>query len=52
MAWIIDLILASGYTNAISIEYIQDCGGIQEGYEVRDETELLKRLLLDKGFTL
>jgi sugar phosphate isomerase/epimerase len=52
MGWMIDQILASGYGGAISIEYIQDCGGIQEGYEVRDETEILKQLLLDKGLRL
>lgn len=52
MPWMIDRILAAGYDGTISIEYIQDCGGLQEGYEVRDEAELLKRLLLDKGLTL
>ncbi len=52
MGWMIDQILASGYGGAISIEYIQDCGGIEEGYEVRDETEILKQLLLDKGLRL
>jgi sugar phosphate isomerase/epimerase len=52
MGWMIDQVLASGYGGAISIEYIQDCGGIQEGYEVRDETEVLKQLLLDKGLRL
>jgi sugar phosphate isomerase/epimerase len=49
MGWMVDQILASGYDGAISIEYIQDCGGIQEGYEVRDEAETLKQLLVDKG---
>ena len=52
MSWAIDQILASGYEGAISVEYIEDCGGIQEGYEVRDEAEMLKRLLLDKGLAL
>lgn len=52
MPWMIDQIIASGYEGAISIEYIQDCGGIQEGYEVRDEAEMLKQLLLDKGLAL
>jgi sugar phosphate isomerase/epimerase len=52
MGWMIDQILASGYEGAISIEYIQDCGGIQEGYEVRDEVQTLKQLLLSKGFSL
>ena len=47
-----DQILASGYRGAVSIEYIQDCGGIQEGYEVADETLALKRLLLEEGLTL
>ena len=47
-----DQILASGYRGAVSIEYIQDCGGIQEGYEVADETLALKQLLLDKGLAL
>jgi sugar phosphate isomerase/epimerase len=49
MPWMIDQILASGYDGAISIEYIQDCGGLQEGYEVRDETEVLFQLLSEKG---
>jgi sugar phosphate isomerase/epimerase len=52
MGWMVDRILASGYAGAISIEYIQDCGGLQEGYEVRDEAETLLRLLLDRGLTL
>jgi sugar phosphate isomerase/epimerase len=50
--WMIDQILASGCEGALSIEYIQDCGGIQEGYEVRDEAEMLKQLLLGKGLEL
>jgi sugar phosphate isomerase/epimerase len=52
LPWIIDQIVASGYRGAVSIEYIQDCGGIAEGYEVADETLALKQLLLDKGLTL
>ncbi len=52
LPWMVDGILASGYEGAISIEYIQDCGGLQEGYEVRDETEMLKQLLLAKGLAL
>jgi len=52
LPWIVDRIVASGYQGAVSIEYIQDCGGIQEGYEVVDETRALKQLLLDKGLTL
>jgi sugar phosphate isomerase/epimerase len=52
LRWIVDQIVASGYQGAVSIEYIQDCGGIQEGYEVAEETLALKRLLLDKGLTL
>jgi sugar phosphate isomerase/epimerase len=52
IAWMVDQILASGYEGAISIEYIQDCGGIQEGYEVRDEAEMLKQLLVEKGLAL
>ena len=52
MGWMIDHILASGYEGAISIEYIEDCGGLQEGYEVRDEAEMLKQLLLGKGLAL
>jgi sugar phosphate isomerase/epimerase len=35
MGWMIRAIVSSGYDGAISIEYIQDCGGIEEGYEVR-----------------
>jgi sugar phosphate isomerase/epimerase len=52
MGWMIDQIVTSDYVGTISIEYIQDCGGIQEGYEVREEAEILKQLLLDKGLTL
>jgi sugar phosphate isomerase/epimerase len=52
MPWMADQILASGYDGAISIEYIQDCGGIQEGYEVRSETEALAQLLIGKGLAL
>ena len=52
MGWMVDQILASGYEGAISIEYIQDCGGIQEGYEVCEEAETLKQILLAKGLEL
>jgi sugar phosphate isomerase/epimerase len=52
LPWIVDQIVASGYQGAVSIEYIQDCGGIAEGYEVADETLALKQLLLDKGLAL
>ena len=52
LPWIVDQIVASGYRGVVSIEYIQDCGGIEEGYEVADETLALKQLLLDKGLTL
>lgn len=50
--WIVDQIVASGYEGAVSIEYIEDCGGIQEGYEVRDEIETLKQVLVNKGLIL
>ena len=52
LPWMVDQILASGYRGAISIEYIQDCGGLREGYEVADETLALKQLLQDKGLVL
>jgi sugar phosphate isomerase/epimerase len=52
LPWIVDRIVDSGYRGAVAIEYIQDCGGIQEGYEVAEETLALKQLLLDKGLTL
>jgi sugar phosphate isomerase/epimerase len=52
LPWVVDQIVASGYQGAVSIEYIQDCGGIEEGYEVADETLALKDVLLDKGLTL
>jgi len=52
LPWIVDQIVDSGYQGAVSIEYIQDCGGIAEGYEVADETLALKQLLLDKGLAL
>jgi sugar phosphate isomerase/epimerase len=55
--WVVDRIAASGYGTsyseaAISIEYIEDCGGIQEGYEVRDEVVALKQVLVDRGILL
>ena len=50
--WMVDRIVASGYQGAVSIEYIEDCGGIQEGYEVRDEVVSLVQVLVDKGLTL
>jgi sugar phosphate isomerase/epimerase len=50
--WIIDQIVASGYEGAVSIEYIEDCGGIQEGYEVRGEVVALKQVLVNKGLSL
>ena len=50
--WMIDRIIGSGYEGAVSIEYIEDCGGIQEGYEVRDEIVALQQVLLDKGLSL
>jgi sugar phosphate isomerase/epimerase len=49
--WIVDQIVASGYEGAVSIEYIEDCGGIQEGYEVRDEVVGLKQVLVNKGLS-
>ena len=52
LPWIVDQIVAAGYQGAVSIEYIQDCGGIREGYEVADEALTLKQLLLDKGLVL
>jgi sugar phosphate isomerase/epimerase len=52
LPWMVDQIVDSGYRGAVSIEYIQDCGGIAEGYEVADETLALKQLLLDKGLVL
>jgi sugar phosphate isomerase/epimerase len=50
--WIVEQIVASGYEGAISIEYIEDCGGIQEGYEVQEEVVALKQVLMDKGLAL
>jgi sugar phosphate isomerase/epimerase len=50
--WMVDRILASGYEGAVAIEYIEDCGGIQEGYEVRDEVVALQQVLVDKGLSL
>jgi sugar phosphate isomerase/epimerase len=52
LPWMVDQIIASGYEGAVSIEYIEDCGGIQEGYEVQDEVVILKRILVDKGWVL
>jgi sugar phosphate isomerase/epimerase len=50
--WMVDRIVASGYEGTVSIEYIEDCGGIQEGYEVRDQVVALKQVLMDKGLVL
>ena len=50
--WMVDRIAASGYEGAVSIEYIEDCGGIQEGYEVRDEVVALTQVLIGKGWLL
>jgi len=50
--WMIDQIVASGYEGAISIEYIEDCGALQEGYETRDEIVALVQVLLDRGLNL
>ena len=52
MGWMVDQILASSYEGAISIEYIEDCGALQEGYDAKDEVLVLKKVLLDKGLTL
>ena len=52
MRWMVGRILASSYRGAISVEYIEDCGGIQEGYDVRDEVETLVRFLLEQGLAL
>lgn len=49
---IVDHVLASGYEGALSIEYIEDCGGIEEGYEVRDEVVALREVLVGKGLVL
>jgi sugar phosphate isomerase/epimerase len=50
--WIVDHMLASGYRGVVSIEYIEDCGGIEEGYEVRDEVVALREVLVDRGLVL
>jgi sugar phosphate isomerase/epimerase len=50
--WMVDQIVASGYEGAVSIEYIEDCGGIEEGYEVRDEVAALREVLVDRGLVL
>jgi len=50
--WMIDRIVESGYEGAVSIEYIEDCGGIQEGYEVRDQVVALKQMLVNKKLAL
>jgi sugar phosphate isomerase/epimerase len=52
MPWMVDQIVASGYQGAVSIEYIEDCGAIQEGYETRDQVLALKQILLEKGLAL
>jgi sugar phosphate isomerase/epimerase len=49
MPCMVDQILASGYHGAVSIEYIEDCGAIQEGYETRDQVLALKQVLQEKG---
>jgi sugar phosphate isomerase/epimerase len=52
LRWMVEQILASGYEGTISIEYIEDCGAIEQGYEVRKEIETLLQLLLDQGLDL
>ncbi|MBL7199699.1 MAG: sugar phosphate isomerase/epimerase [Anaerolineae bacterium] len=50
--WVVDRILDAGYEGAVSIEYIEDCGAIAEGYEVRDEVLALREILAAKGLAL
>jgi sugar phosphate isomerase/epimerase len=52
MPWMVERIVASGYEGAIAIEYIEDCGARQEGYETRGEIEALVQVLLAAGVTL
>jgi hypothetical protein len=52
VSWMVDQIVASGYDGAVSIEYIEDCGAIQEEYETRDQILALKQILLEKGLAL
>jgi sugar phosphate isomerase/epimerase len=52
IGWIVDRILDAGYEGAVSIEYIEDCGAIEEGYEVRDEVLALREILVAKGLAL
>jgi sugar phosphate isomerase/epimerase len=52
LPWMVDQILASGYSGAIAIEYIEDCGALAEGYETRQQVIELLQVLLDKGLSL
>ena len=52
IGWLIDQMMAAGYNGAISVEYIEDCGALKEGYDTVPEIEQLKAVLLAKGCLL
>ena len=52
IGWLIDQMMAAGYNGAISVEYIEDCGALKEGYDTVPEIEKLKAVLLEKGCML
>jgi sugar phosphate isomerase/epimerase len=52
MPWMIDQILSAGYEGAIAIEYIEDCGALQEGYDTVDQVLALVGLLQSAGLPL
>ena len=50
--WMADRILAADYRGTVSIEYIEDCGAIQEGYSAAEQVLALRGVLLEKGLAL
>ena len=52
IGWMVAQMIAAGYQGAISVEYIEDCGALKEGYDTVPEIEQMKAILLEKGCVL
>ena len=52
IGWMVDRMIAAGYEGAISIEYIEDCGALKEGYDTAPEIEKMKAILVGNGCVL
>ena len=48
----VDQMVAAGYEGAISIEYIEDCGALKEGYDTVPEIERMKAIMIERGCVL